>query len=120
MDLLAKRRNRARFRAAQKKAGPDGRVCAVYSSNGEPIYFAVPKDATDEQIRRLAFQAKHGRPMTRAEELLDAALNGDLLRAANEALANYVQEGRRETERWKALYEELKGTQLVTEHGAAD
>lgn len=65
--MLRKRQNRKAFRQA-KKAG--GRVCCTFADNGRPIYFNVPEGATDDDISRAAFAAKHGRPISRTEEAL--------------------------------------------------
>ena len=90
MSFLADRRNKAAFLRAKTKAGDDGRVCGVTDENGTPVYFVVSRDATDEEVRARAFEVRHGRPMNRAEMLLDAAANGDFVRAYEQAMTHYL------------------------------
>lgn len=90
MSFLDTRRNRAAFLKAQRAAGEDGRVCGTYSEDGEPLYFVVSRDATDDEVRLRAFEAKHGRPMNHAEELLAMAQSGDLVREAEAAIGRYL------------------------------
>lgn len=84
------RRNKRAFARAKKTAGEDGMVCGYTDADGVPRYFVVPRGTTDEVIRDRAFQAIHGRPMNRAEQLLSAVQAGDFLAAADAALAHYL------------------------------
>lgn len=56
---------------AAKDACPDGfAVGGTYRDDEcqHPVYFHHPVDADPDQLRRLAFEAKHGKPMTRYQE----------------------------------------------------
>ena len=65
-------------------------VCGYTTPEGEPHYFVVPKDASEEAVRARAFETIHGRPMNRAEELLDAAVAGDFIKASQQAISHYL------------------------------
>lgn len=80
------------FQRAKESAGEGEVVCGYTDENGQPHYFVVKADATPEEMRARAFHAKHGRPMSRVEEMLDMALNGDLVRTYEEVMANYWSE----------------------------
>ena len=84
------RRNREAFLRAQTKAGDDGMVCGYTNSEGEPHYFIVPKDASEEAVRARAFETINGRPMNRAEGLLDAAVAGDFVKAYEQVMTRYL------------------------------
>lgn len=85
------RRNKQAFQRALITAGDDGSVCGFQDEDGTPHYFVVPKDAPEELIRARAFEAVNGRPMNRAEQLLDAAASGDFVRAYEQAMTNYLK-----------------------------
>jgi hypothetical protein len=85
------RRNKKAFARAQKSAGEDGMVCGYTDAEGTPRYFVVPRGTPDEEIRDRVFQAVHGRPMNRAEQILTAVQAGDFLAAADQALTHYLQ-----------------------------
>lgn len=108
MTIKATRRqakaNRQAFQHAQSQAGDDGVVCGYTTDEGVPRYFIVPKDASEESIRARAFETIHGRPMNRAEELLDAAVAGDFIRASEQAISRYLD--RTEPFSLKAVEEE--------------
>jgi hypothetical protein len=89
-DRRRDRRNRAAFNRAKTKAGEDGMVCGYTDPEGNPRYFVTPRGTPDEEVRERAFQAIHGRPMNRAEQLLDAAQSGDLIRAYEQAMTHYL------------------------------
>ena len=84
------RRNKQAFQRAQIKAGDDGMVCGFHDEDGTPHYFVVQKDAPEETVRARAFETIHGRPMNRAEQLLDAAASGDFVRAYEQAMNHYL------------------------------
>src|SRR5690606_27261827 len=107
--LLANLRNKAQFAAAKRKAGEDGMVCGYLDSDGRPHYFVVPKDATEADVRRIAFQVRHGRPMTPAEELLDAFYNNELIDEYKGSLQRYINEYQDHKARWTRKLEEVKG-----------
>jgi hypothetical protein len=85
------RRNKQAFQRALSTAGDDGSVCAFQDKDGVPHYFVVPKDAPEELIRARAFEAVNGRPMNRAEQLLDAAASGDFVRAYEQVMTHYLK-----------------------------
>ncbi len=84
------RQNQQAFQRAQTQAGDDGTVCGFHDEDGTPHYFVVPKDASEVELRARAFETIHGRPMNRAEQLLDAAAAGDFVSASAEAMAHYL------------------------------
>lgn len=84
-------KNRQAFKRAKRVAGDTDIVCGFHDPEGNPHYFVVPRDASEEEIRRRAFEAKHQRPMNRAESLLDAALSGDFVRAFESTMAHYFE-----------------------------
>jgi hypothetical protein len=45
-------------------------VCGTYLPDGTPRYFVVAPDASEAEVRRAAFTAREGRPMSGAEETL--------------------------------------------------
>lgn len=52
---------------------PDGHVVAGgFDRKGKPFYFHVPVDASDDDVRARAFEAREGRPMTPYESALMA------------------------------------------------
>ncbi len=84
------RRNKQAYLNAKTEAGDDGSVCGFQDEDGMPHYFVVPKDAPEGVVRARAFEAVNGRPMNRAEELLDAAASGDFVRAYEQAMNHYL------------------------------
>lgn len=66
--------NRRRFRRAQIEADSTGQmVCATIGKGGKPIYFTLPRDADDKIGEAKAFELRHGRPVTQAENMLKLA-----------------------------------------------
>lgn len=64
------RANKRAFREARSKAKKSGsQVCGVLH-DGVPVYFTVPKDASDAQIADAAFAAVNGRPRNDTERML--------------------------------------------------
>lgn len=53
-------------------------VCATYKGNGSgqlapnavPVFFLAPTDAEDDYMRNIAFEIKHGRPLSSYENWL--------------------------------------------------
>ncbi len=84
------RENRKAFLRASEQAGDDGSVCGFHDKDGKPHYFVVSKDAEEGDVRARAFETIHGRPMNRAEELLDAAVAGDFVKAYEQAMTHYL------------------------------
>jgi len=69
--------NKAAYDQAKQQADLfEGRVCAVRQTDeqgtptGQPIYFVVAPDATQQEIQLAAFEARHGRPMHEVEKVL--------------------------------------------------
>ena len=48
--------------------GDEEVVCAALLPDGAPRYFNVPATFSETEVRALAFQVRHGRPMSTAEE----------------------------------------------------
>ncbi len=89
--IRRKWRNKQAYQNAKTEAGDDGSVCAFHDEDGTPHYFVVPKDAPEAVVRARAFEAVHGRPMNRAEQLLDAAASGDFVRAYEQVMTRYLK-----------------------------
>lgn len=68
--MLKKLKARRQYQKAVDALGEDEVLCGTYDSDGNPIYFSVPKWATDEEVRLLAFEARHGRRMSKLEMTL--------------------------------------------------
>jgi len=67
-------RNRRAFEQAALEAGDDEIVCGTLIDD-KPVYFTMPADATEAQVRERAFEVRTGRPMTKIEHtLLDIAV----------------------------------------------
>ena len=94
MDTKVTRRqeraNRRAYEHAKSEAGTDGVVCGFHDKDGTPHYFIVAKEADEVATRARAFETIHGRPMSRAEELLDAAVAGDFIKASQQAISHYL------------------------------
>lgn len=56
------------FAAASEACLSGQRVCGTYR-NDIPVYFVVDANASDEEIRDIAFELKHGRPIGVEREL---------------------------------------------------
>ncbi len=84
------RANKRAYEHAKSEAGDDGMVCGFHDKDGTPHYFIVDKGADEIATRARAFETINGRPMNRAEELLDAAVAGDFIRASEQALVHYL------------------------------
>lgn len=66
--------NRLRFRWARYRAGRERQqLCATLMPSGQPVYFAMPRDASDEEIRDRAFQIRYGRELMPFERQLMAS-----------------------------------------------
>lgn len=91
MSILQTLQNRAAFKRAKEQAGEDGRVCGITDEEGTPRYFVVGADASEEEIQARAFEARYGRPMNRSEQLLASAMNGDFVRAYEQAMTTYIE-----------------------------
>lgn len=87
------RQNRQAFLRASAEAGDDGSVCGFHDENGTPHYFVVPKAADEVTVRARAFETINGRPMNRAEQLLDAAAAGDFIAAYEKVMTHYLDRG---------------------------
>ncbi len=84
------RQNTEAFQRAKEQAGDDGTVCGFHDKDGTPHYFVVRNAADEAEFRARAFETVNGRPMNRAEQLLDAAASGDFIDASQQALAHYL------------------------------
>ncbi len=84
------RRNKRAYEQAKIQAEPDGMVCGFLDKDGTPHYFTMAKDADEVDVRARAFESIHGRPMNRAELLLDAAVAGDFVKAYEQAMTHYL------------------------------
>ena len=57
---------------------PEGLTrCGTTGLDGEPIYFLMPADAPDHEVRSKAFELRHGRPPHPGELLLNKILEDD-------------------------------------------
>ncbi len=94
MDTKVTRRqeraNKQAYEHAKAEAGDDGMVCGFHDKDGTPHYFIVAKEADEVDVRSRAFETIHGRPMNRAEGLLDAAVAGDFVRAYEQVMTHYL------------------------------
>lgn len=66
----ANRENKRAFKEAQRKAKKSGSTVCGVLHDGVPVYFTVPKDASQPQIADAAFAAVNGRPRTDTERML--------------------------------------------------
>lgn len=65
------------FELAKSASQADQSVSGVYGKDGTPVYFITGPDVPDEVMRRLAFEVREGRVMSRFEtELLTLAEAG--------------------------------------------
>lgn len=68
MRPLRDRRNSKRFQQAREEAeATGGMVCSTIAKDGTPLYFTLPRGASDEEADRAAFRAREGRPMNDVE-----------------------------------------------------
>ena len=84
------------FAEASAAASDGEKVGGVRAEDG-PVYFLYPADADDDAISRCAFQAKHGRVMNQAEEILsglDPAQGGVRLPSPREVLSEAMRMAR--------------------------
>jgi len=66
--------NRYAYQKAVRAAADNEVVCGTVTEKGQPVYFTMPADADDHQVRSRAFELRHGRPMSSVEEtMLDIA-----------------------------------------------
>lgn len=77
-------RNRRAFKAARRKANPQGAMVCGTVKNGKPIYFSAPREATDLEIQELAFRVREGREMADGERLLVAFIANRLRRTQSQ------------------------------------
>jgi hypothetical protein len=68
--VLSDYKNKRRFQRAQREAGPDEMVCGTIGSDGNPTYFVMPRDASDEDVRGRAFEIREGRSLSGYERSL--------------------------------------------------
>lgn len=68
--MLKRFRARRKFRKAAAQVSDNEVLCGTYTPEGEPVYFTAPANAPDDMMRRLAFEARWGRPMSKYEEML--------------------------------------------------
>ena len=61
--------NLARYEAAKAEAGENDIVCGYYV-NGTPMYFVMPADSPDHEIRAEAFRRQNGRDLSTFEQKL--------------------------------------------------
>ena len=64
------RRNRRAYQSALAEVEEGQTVCATLSPDGEPKYFIMPVDASDDEVRAQAFRERNGRFMSRVEKNL--------------------------------------------------
>jgi len=64
------RRNRRAFNRVSLKAGDGEQVCATLTKENEPVYFIMPVDASDEDVRAEAFRLRNGRGLSGLEKSL--------------------------------------------------
>lgn len=62
--------SRRAFKKAKRKLRDDEVLCATYAPGGKPIYFPMPAEAGEVEVRNEAFKRRNGRPMTPLEESL--------------------------------------------------
>lgn len=75
--------NRRRFRRVQLEANATGQiVCATIGKGGKPIYFTIPSGADDRVGEAKAFELRHGRKVTQAENMLKLAAEARLEQVA--------------------------------------
>lgn len=68
LELWKSRRALKRAKNQATKAGEV--VCGAVRSDGTPVYFTAPSDASEERMRELAFAAVEGREMKKGERML--------------------------------------------------
>ena len=64
------RENAEAYQKAHDNAEDGEIICGTLNHEGRPLYFAVPATATNEDVRRKAFEIRNGRPMSKTELLL--------------------------------------------------
>jgi len=75
---LKDRRNKRAFGRAVLDCGDDEQVCATLDQEGTPVYFAMPKSATDADVRAKAFELREGRSLSGVEKSLIRIVERDL------------------------------------------
>jgi hypothetical protein len=71
--MFEKLRNRRAFEQTAQQASDEEIVCGTLLDD-KPVYFTMPNDATEAEVRARAFEVRTGRPMTHIENtLLDIA-----------------------------------------------
>lgn len=68
--MFQKKRNSRMFQKALCSTDDGGMVCATIMKDGEPRYFTMDRDASDEEVRAEAFRIRNGRPMSPLESKL--------------------------------------------------
>jgi hypothetical protein len=59
------------FRLKRRHAHRTGnQLCATLAPDGEPVYFEMPSEASDEEVRQAAFAVRYGRKMSSTEQSL--------------------------------------------------
>ena len=67
--MLKTFRNKKAFQRASETAADDEIVCGTLIDD-KPVYFTMPKEATEDEVRAKAFEVRTGRSMSRVEETL--------------------------------------------------
>ncbi len=74
MRMFRNLRNRRSFQKTLADTDDGEMVCGTVDLDGNPLYFTMPREATDREVRAEAFRVRHGRRMSHLEEkLLDIA-----------------------------------------------
>lgn len=74
MNLIARLKAKRAYRKTRKLAEKTGNmVCATLGPDGEtPLYFTLPKGATEGEAMAKAFEVRYGRPLSELEKTLIA------------------------------------------------
>tara|TARA_B100001750_G_scaffold245772_1_gene266222 strand:+ start:226 stop:456 length:231 start_codon:yes stop_codon:yes gene_type:complete len=67
--MLKTFRNKKAFQRANESANDDEIVCGTLIDD-KPVYFTMPKDSTEDEVRARAFEVRTGRSMSKIEETL--------------------------------------------------
>ncbi|MBP01015.1 MAG: hypothetical protein CMG34_07765 [Candidatus Marinimicrobia bacterium] len=67
--MFKKSKNKRSFQRAKAAAAENEIVCATLK-NDKPIYFTMPEDATQADVRAKAFEIRTGRKMSKIERTL--------------------------------------------------
>ena len=61
--------NKRRYEGAAADLQPGETLCATLVGD-KPVYFSMPVDASDEEVKRRAFELREGRSMSSMESTL--------------------------------------------------